>query len=189
MEALRHRLRFATGVNLTQRTYGTGAYGDGTLGEQASDPLTAARYLVIPWPSGFLSDPSWLYRQGDVTPPFKISVQADDGPLDYTGLAKAYLVLTNTDGASPTTPRQYQLSVQRISGADWLIRNWLYDDLILPGTYRSALVLTYNSGRRLTIPGDDRHNFVITPNSAINVTPQWGGAHWDSAIWSEEEFA
>jgi len=171
MQAPRYRLRFITGVALTSRTYGSGTYGAGTYGEQASDPLASLVYYLVPWPGGYLSDPAWIYREGDVLPQFKAAVRSNEGLLDLTGLSTAKLVLTNTDGGVAATPLQYALTVAPSGGVSWLVRNWAVGDLAEPGTYRAGLVLTYNSGRRLSIPIDDRMNFVINPNSTVGHLP------------------
>lgn len=189
MQATRYRLRFITGVSLTARTYGSGTYGDGTYGEQASDPLESLTYTMIPWPGGYLPDPAWIFRQGDVTPRFRVQVRSDDELLDLDGLDFAYLVLTNTDGASNTTPWLFELDVATIDGLDWLVRSWLPTDLAIPGTFRAAVVLQYDSGRRLTIPSDNRYQFVINPNTVLPpavIMPDfvWDGARWNYAYWS-----
>ena len=185
MQAVRHRLRFVTGVSLTARTYGSGLYGDGTYGEQASDPLTAAVYIMVPWPGGYLSDPSWLYREGDVFPPFQVSIEADDAPLDLTGIASAMLVFTSFDGATVSNPvRQLPLTVVTEGGRQWLQRRWDTYDLTPAGTFRVAVVITYASGRRLTVPTDDRHVFVITPNTAFRLGSRWDSARWDESRWT-----
>ena len=189
MEATRYRLRFITGVELTAATYGSGTYGSGTYGEQASDAVSALRYLLVPFPGGVLSDPSWVYRQGDTKPSLRAAIVADDGFLDFSGLDFAHLVLTNTDGATDMTPLMYELTVTAIDGQNWLTRNWLPEDLVVAGTFRAAAVLQYLSGRRLTVPAHDGHQFTVTPNSALElpaVPPaRWDQARWSYAHWSE----
>jgi hypothetical protein len=188
VQAPRYRLRFITGVSLTSATYGSGTYGTGTYGEQASDPLASLRYILVPWPGGYLPDPAWIYRQGDVTPQFRAQVLSDEGPLDFTGLDFGYLVLTNTDGSSSTTPIMFPLTVATIGGVVFLTRTWLPNDLMTPGTFRAGVVLQYSSGRRLTIPTDDRYQFVVNPNSTIPSPPGpgyvWDGSRWNYAYWS-----
>jgi len=188
MQAPRYRLRFVTGVALSSRTYGSGTYGEGTYGEQASDPLSALLYYVVPWPGGYLSDPAWIYRQNDVMPSFKVSVRSHAGPLDLTGLATAYLELTNTDGLTTAEPWMFILDVATEDGLDWLVRDWAPTDLSNPGTYRAGIVITYESGRRLSVPIDDRLHFVVNPNTIIpEGDPQdfrWDDARWDYARWS-----
>ena len=190
MHAARYRLRFTTGVALTSATYGSGTYGAGTYGEQASDPLSSLRYYLVPWPGGYLPDPSWVYRVGDTDPDFRVQILADNERLDLTGIAYALLVLTNTDGSTNPVPWIYDLTVTTLDSQDWLTRAWLPTDLAKSGTYRAAVVIVYDSGRRLTVPVDDRHNFVINPNPSIPEpdTPifRWGTARWSYAYWSRE---
>ena len=165
MTAPRYRLRFTTGVTLTAATYGGGTYGSGTYGQQATDPLSSLVYYLVPWPGGYLTDPSWIYRQGDVSPQFKASVRSHEGPLDLTGLGSAQLVLCK--GPAPEDTWIYDLSVLADGGIDWLVRAWQPHDLNTPGNYRAGVVLTYGSGRRLSIPADDRLQFVVNPNTLI----------------------
>jgi hypothetical protein len=165
MHAPRYRLRFITGVTLSAATYGSGTYGSGTYGEQASDPLSSLLYYLVPWPGGYLADPSWIYRQGDIHPQFKAVVRSIEDTLDLTSLARADLVLTNTDGGADLTPWLFPLTVALIDGISWLVRDWAPGDLDTPGTYRTGVVLTFNSGRRMTVPTDDRLNFQITPTA------------------------
>ena len=189
MQAARYRLRFITGVALTSRTYGAGTYGDGTYGEQASDALSELLYYLVPWPGGYLPDPAWIYRQGDTLPTFKAVVMSTDGPLELVGVALAYLVLTNTDGGSISDPLMYELTVTPTSGIDWLTRDWHVNDLSVPGTYRAGVVLTFDSGRRLTVPIDDRLHFVINPNTIIPPDPTLPpDARWDDARWDLSRF-
>jgi len=161
VKATRYRLRFVTGVALTGATYGSGTYGEGTYGMQASDPLASLRYYLVPWPGGYLTDPSWIYRQGDVLPRFSALVCSDEGPLDDAGLTTAVLVLSDTEAIS----RSFPLSVESADGDDRLVRDWQPGDLDTPGVYRAAAVITYSSGRRLTIPIDDRMQFVVNPSN------------------------
>ena len=184
MEATRYRLRFVTGVNLTSATYGSGQYGSQTYGTVATDPVASLRYRLIPWPGGYLAEPAWKYRQGDTSPPFKATVLGGEGPLALVGVAAAKLVLTPLDRNA--AHRQFDLTVTgpSASGSYWLGRQWASSDLSVPGTYRAGVVITYTSGRRLSIPIDDRQVFVITPNSAIPAVARWDGARWDEALWS-----
>lgn len=159
MEATRLRLRFTTGVNLPAATYGSGLYGTQTYGQQATDPLASRFYAAMPWPGGTPNAPSWMYRQNDMLPAFGCQVRSIEGPMDLTAVADAVLVL------SPFNP---DLSVYGVfpltlgsALTGRLSRTWLEGDLADPGTYRATVVLRFTSGRRLTVPFDDRHTFVI----------------------------
>jgi hypothetical protein len=189
VHATRYRLRFIAGVSLSSATYGSGQYGSQTYGTVASDPLASLRYRLVPWPAGYLPDPAWEYRQGDTRPSFKAVILGDEGSLQLVGVVQAKLVLTPMD-RDPDPPRTYDLTVSgpTASGSYWLNRNWLAADLVTAGAYRAGVVITYSSGRRLSIPVDDRQVFVIAPNSAVagSTGARWDepGARWDESTWA-----
>jgi hypothetical protein len=188
MEATRYRLRFVTGVSLTAATYGSGFYGSQTYGTKASDPVASLRYRLVPWPAGYLTDPAWKYRVGDRLPKFQATVLGDEGPLQVVGVALVRLVLTPID-ENPQPPRQYDLTINgpTPAGSFWLERDWEIGDIDVPGTYRAGVIITYNSGRRLTVPIDDRQVFVIADNDVVPPSA-WDDtrARWDEATWRED---
>jgi hypothetical protein len=184
VKATRYRLRFVTGVALTSATYGSGNYGSQTYGTVASDPVPSLRYRLVPWPGGYLTDPAWEYRQGDTRPAFKATLLSQEGPLALVGVAQATLVLTPMDGQEEV--RTYALTVTgpSSSGAYWLGRNWETGDIDPAGVYRAGVVITYASGRRLTVPIDDRQVFVIAPNEVVPGRARWDGTRWDEGNWT-----
>lgn len=185
MEPSRYHLRFVTGVNLTSATYGAATYGSQTYGTVATDPVASLRYRLVPWPGGYLPDPAWKYRQGDTGPPFKATVLGGEGPLALVGVSSARLVLTPMDRAPQS--RTYALTVTGpTAGSYWLGRNWVRGDLSEAGTYRAGVVITYSSGRRLSIPIDDRAVFAIAPNSAVPTGARWDdpASRWDGSNWT-----
>lgn len=167
MRASRYRLRFSTGATLSSSVYGGGAYGDDTYGTVASDSLTTAHHRLVPWPAGALTDPSWRYRQHDTKPDWSAQIIADDGVIDYTGLFTAYLILTPAN--DPTAAGLIGWDVQVVTapnGDQRLVKQWDVGDLDPPGVYRAVVVLVYNSTRRLSVPADDRHTFIITKDGS-----------------------
>jgi hypothetical protein len=162
MRAARYRLKFFTGATLTASTYGGGKYGDTTYGMQASDSLTTAHHRLVPWPGGALTIPSWIYRRGDTEPDWEAMIVADDGAVSYNGLYYAWLVLTNQDDPSIYTTFSVWV-VTESNGDQHLHRTWNPGDLDFAGNFRAAVVLLYQTGRRLTVPADDRHQFILTP--------------------------
>jgi len=165
MRAARYRLRFASGVNIAGATYGSGQYGSQTYGQQASDPLASRFYSPMPWPAGATVSPSWLYRQGDTEPDFDCQVRSPEGVMDFTPVVSATLVLT---GPGLDDHHPYPLTIGA-PGSGRLTRQWLPGDLAEPGVYRAAVVLTFSSTRKLTLPFDDRHTFIVNAVEAVVV--------------------
>jgi hypothetical protein len=161
MRAARYRLRFFTGATLTGSTYGGGLYGDGTYGMQASDSLTTAHHRLVPWPGGSPTGPSWVYREGDTMPPLEAQIIADDGVVDYTGLASAMLILTDVN--DPSVSLAFDLSVVVAPNGDQrLHHDWNLGELTTAGVFRASVVLIYESGRWMSVPAEDVHMFVVT---------------------------
>lgn len=187
MESTRYRLRFVAGVSLNASTYGSGLYGSDTYGTRASDPLTSIRYFLVPLPSGYLSDPSWSYRQGDTIPPFVAKIVDEDGPIQLDAVDGAVLVLTPDDGRLGG-PWTYELTIQTDTpNGDQLYREWLPHDLDAAGSYRLDVVLVFSSGRQMSVPVDDRHHLVIASDETyipVGFTSRWDQARWDLAPWS-----
>jgi hypothetical protein len=158
MQAVRYRLRFTVDVSLPGAEYGSGTYGTQTYGQSATDPVSSPRYLVLPWPGGYLSSPAWLYRQYDTVPEFRARVIDNEGnPLDFTSSLISLMLTPYGNGA---TWREYGLEEGSPPGV--VFREWEPGDLDQAGTYRAVVVSKYASGRRLTIPADDRCTFVVT---------------------------
>lgn len=164
MRAARYRLRFFSGATVSSRNYGEENYGDGTYGQTASDALTTAHHRLVPWPGGALTYPSWRYRRNDTKPPLECQVIADDGVIDYTGLSQAVLVLTPVDGPVEAGWTFDMTVITAPSGDQRLRHTWLPGELHTAGVFRVAVLLAYTSGRWLTVPSDDRHTLIITPD-------------------------
>jgi hypothetical protein len=160
MQATRLRLRFVSGVSLSAATYGSGTYGSQTYGQSATDPLAAYRYLVVPLPAGSPTNPSWLYRQRDSWPDFKARLLYGEGALDLTPVATAKLLLAPIDGRAPVVYLFDLTMPDRVGG--YVRRVWAATDLVDAGVYRALIMLTFASGRRLTLPGNDSLRFVVT---------------------------
>jgi hypothetical protein len=161
MRATRLRLRFVPGVSLPASTYGSGLYGSQTYGQKATDPLAALEYRLVPLPAGYLADPAWIYREGDISPKFQAQVIGDDDvPLDLSALGTGALMLTPIDGRDYDAPTAFDL-VWPTPANGTVERTWQPADLTVPGVYRATVILVYQSSRRLTVHGDDRHHFII----------------------------
>ncbi|MET0579824.1 MAG: hypothetical protein ABW122_14295 [Ilumatobacteraceae bacterium] len=162
MRATRLRLRFVTGVSVPAATYGSGTYGSQTYGQSATDPLSSYRYRIVPLPAGRPTVPSWIYRQSDTWADFEALILADAGPLDLTAVGAATLVLDPIDGRDPGTDALgFPLTVASPATTGVVGRSWQPGDLAGAGTYRATIVLTFLSGRQLTLPGDDATRFVV----------------------------
>jgi hypothetical protein len=162
MQATRLRLRFVSGVSVTASTYGSGNYGGAqTYGQSATDPLAAYRYLIVPLPAGSPTDPSWLYRGRDSWPDFNARILYGDGALDLTGVDTAALLLAPADGRTTPVRLSFGLTMPDRPGG-YVRRVWAAGDLIDAGVYRALVMLTFLSGRRLTLPGNDNVRFVVT---------------------------
>ena len=160
MRAARLRLRFVPGVSVTAATYGSGNYGTQTYGQAATDPLPSFSYRVVPLPTGAPTSPAWLYREGDTWPDLLAQLFGFDTPLDLTPVDTVTLVLTPHDGRDLTSER-YALGVLKRPELGMVVGHWDPTHLPDPGTYRVAFVLVFDSGRRLTIPGDDLTTFAV----------------------------
>ena len=165
MRAARYRLRFFTGATLTSATYGGGLYGDDTYGQQGTDSLTTAHHRLVPWPGGSPTGPSWRYQQGDTAPAWEAQVIADDGVVDYTGLASGMLMLAKVD--NPADASVFELTVVTAPNGDQrLHHDWRIGELNLAGVFRVSVVLVYTSGRWMSVPAEDQQAMVITSNGS-----------------------
>jgi hypothetical protein len=78
--------------------------------------------------------------------------------IDYGTIASAVLVLTQTSyGGFRFYSPEYSLTV----GADRLTRTWLEHDLPAVGRYRAVVIVTFDSGRTMTIPSTDDASFIV----------------------------
>ena len=68
------------------------------------------------------------------------------------------------------------------NGDQRLHRDWSAADLYQSGVFRVAVVLIYSSNRRLTVPSNDQHTLVVTPDGSADTT--WGVSVWDGSQWS-----
>ena len=170
MRATRLRLRFVPGVSVSAATYGSGNYGTQTYGQSATDPLAAFSYRVVPLPTGAPAAPAWIYRQGDVStqpgpsgpwPTWRAQLFGQDVPLDLTPIDTATLVLTPHDGRDLVEER-FSMALDVQSATLGIVTGtWVVGHLPEPGTYRVAIVLRFDSARRLTIPGDDLTTLAV----------------------------
>lgn len=184
MRATRLRLRFVPGVSMTAATYGGSTYGGAiTYGQTASDPLASYRYRIVPLPSGFPTQPAWIYRHDDLRPPLRLQIIGNDAPLDLTpvtgrlfgdgtysyhtyGGGQAQLVLTPTDGRDQTLSIALGLTITGTAAEGILTHDWdgnpTTDPDVPPGLYRVLVRLHFYSGRRLTLPTDDNLQLLVT---------------------------
>lgn len=188
MRATRYRLRWLRGIAEQSVTYGSGyygtdtygqillpdafygsaEYGSNTYGQTASDPLTALTFEAIPWTGGFPTAPSWLYRAGDTLPAFEARILGDGEPADIAFVKDVELVLTPADGRDDSFQLTFQGSVVQ-STKGLMTVEWEPGDLDQFGVYRCLIRLTFGSGRRLTVPVEDRHTFVILDENRSDV--------------------
>jgi hypothetical protein len=181
MRAARYRLRFVPGVSVSAATYGSSTFGgDITYGQLATDSPVAFRYRVIPLPGGYLAQPAWIYRHGDVMPPLRLQIAGDDGPLDLTAVTStaygggeygdgtygggwAQLILTAVDERE-ILPYILALDVSGPSAQGVLVHNWdpVTDPDVSVGLYRVLVMLRFESGRRFVLPSDDNLQLVMT---------------------------
>jgi hypothetical protein len=160
VQAARYRLRFTVDVSLPGAEYGSSDYGQMTYGQSVTDPVSASRYVALPWPGGYLSSPAWIYRRWDTRPDFEAMVIDPEGnPLDFTSTLIS-LVLSPYDVEDDTW---HEFGMNEIAPPGRVRRKWAENDLNFCGLYRAVLAFYYYpSGRRLTVPFDDRCTFYVT---------------------------
>jgi hypothetical protein len=156
MRAQRYRLRFVTGVSLSAATYGSSTFGGPiTYGQRASDPIASYRYRVVPLPAGYPTMPAWIYRHGDINPPMRAQIIADEGPLDLTPVATALAVLTPIDERD-VPPYTLSMTVEAPPTNGRLVHTWTGDEHLPVGNYRAVILMSLSSGRRFVVPANDR---------------------------------
>lgn len=159
-------LEFDEGASLPAGNYGSAARTYGELGwgygQEATDP-TSVNYQLTGFPGWGPRTPDWEYRQWDTSPVMEISLLDEDGTsINYATVASARLVLTQTNyGGFRFYSPEYPLTV----GSDRLTRTWEQYDLPAIGQYRASVILTFTSGRTLTIPSTDDASFVVRDGS------------------------
>lgn len=143
-------------------TYGgTGTYGDATLsyGSEAGESLLpGVRYVLVPLPTARPAASDWTFRVGDTSRPFRAAiVPFDDAPnrLDMDTVTTAYLILTRLVPFSGEMSRR-SLLLDVVTADDEVRRDWTADDLATPGRYMAHVLLTFNSGRTLTLEPNDQ---------------------------------
>jgi hypothetical protein len=181
MRAARHRLRFVPGVSLSASTYGSSTFGGPlTYGQDATDPLAAYRYRVVPLPAGFPTQPAWIYRHDDIRPPLRMQIVSDIGPLDLTPMTSTFygtatygyrtygggyaqLLLTPVNGYARAS-LVLELIPTGFAVDGGLVHNWdpAVDPELPPGMYRVLVRLRFFSGRQLTVPIDDNLQLQVT---------------------------
>ena len=185
MRAERYRLRFFSGATLTQMTYGSGTYGDGTYGMQKSDALTTVHHRLIPLPAGTPTVPSWRYRQNDTQPDWEAQIVADDGVVDFAGVDHSLLIMTPVNTPNLGT-WVVELDIDVWSGGgQYLSHQWKKGELGEPGMFRVGVVIVYDTGRQLSVPTNDTHVLVVTPNgeAPVPLASKWDAGRWDLSQW------
>lgn len=159
--ARKFHLRFVQGsYPLSAGTYGgTGTYGDADLtygSEPGESVLAGALYKLAPYPGDRSHTPSWLYREGDTAKGFKANIVERDNQsikLDLSTVATAVLWLTpiglTNNGLTATS---FALTVD-VSN-NFVERTWTDGDLS-KGRFIASVILTFNSGRVMTVETDD----------------------------------
>lgn len=154
-------LSFKSGASAPDGTYGSAGadYGEAywTYGQQATDPL-ATGYELTAYPGWGPRVPDWEYRQWDTTPAMEIAILAPGAvPIDYTIINSAELILTLTSYSGFNYQPAFALTV----GTDRLTRTWEPYDLLVVGSFRVIVKLTFDSGRTLTVPSSDMAALVV----------------------------
>ena len=154
-------MRFRSGTAAPDGTYGaaTRTYGEATwtYGQVTQDAIDTA-YTVTAYPGWGARVVDWEYRQWDTEPAMEIALLAPGGAaLDYSVVASAELVLTMVGYAGFSYSPRFPLTV----GVDRLTRTWEPADLPAVGRFRVAVILTFDSGRTLTVPAGDGASFVV----------------------------
>jgi hypothetical protein len=155
--ATRTRLRLVAPFGATTAVYGGGTYGAGSYGQEQDETATAIEYTAVPVPAGTVDGPAWQYTVGDTYEPLIVDLIAVDGTDRLTSdeVEHAVLVATRfTDG--------YTRSLLLEPDGNYWRRDFDPDDLDQPGLYRNVVVCTLTSGRRYTIPADDRLTMKVT---------------------------
>lgn len=158
--ARRYALRnIAFSFAKTASEYGSGNYGDGTYGQEASDVLSNTDYVLSAEPGEYPSRTGWVYRVGDVGVTFSAVVLGLDGPLDLAPVASAALIIERTTPVTSAVIKAFPLTVNDTD--DILTYDFVVGDLDDQGTYRAAVQLVFDSGRCMTVTPDDATTFMI----------------------------
>jgi hypothetical protein len=161
------RLLFRTGTPAPDGNYGSSGrtYGEAgwTYGQSATEG-TETRYELTAFPGWGARSNDWEYRQWDTSPDMEVALLAPGGvPIDYSLLVDAELVLTMSgySGLTGEGTSRYSPTFPLTIETDRLRRVWEKHDLVAVGTYRVAAIVTYVSGRTLTVPASDEAALVV----------------------------
>jgi len=137
-------------------------YGDGIYGQRATDPTDLQTYVAVPVASSYNAPYLIEAHVADVFPadPIAFRIMAFGGPFEAASGAILDLVTVNTadlilDRISTGPPVQAVLPMTINLASNTVIRDMEVTDLTDPGIYRLAIVMTFVSGRRLTVPAND----------------------------------
>ncbi len=175
-----HRVRLIQNLSAAGISYGNASlnYGDEVYGERASDPADLLAYVAVPLTAGLGSPHAFRARVGDAFPDDLIAfrVMAFGGPfeaaegtvLDLATVSSAQLRIDRVSWGHPVASG---LALTINGASDTLTRNMTVDDFTDPGTYRMAILLTFASGRRMTIPPHDNRTLHVSTGGSIQVAP------------------
>lgn len=158
-----HRLRIVRNISASGATYGSGDYGDGIYGERATDPADQQSYVALT-PSGTTDI---RVRAGDSQRTITLVIVAFGGPfedgegsvLDLSTVDTATLHLERVSRGARIAK---ELAMTVDTGNDQLARKLTASDFAEPGRYAAHVVLTFTSGRQLTVPPVEPPTITVT---------------------------
>lgn len=139
-------------------TYGGGTYGGGTYGEEASDPLSNRDFVLAPAPGQYPSELGWEFRVGDVGSTFAAKVVGVDGLLALSPFAQAVLVIERVS-VGPRVCKGFGMTIDDVN--DKVTYDWRDGDLDDAGMYAVMVQFVSDSGRPLTVDGNDLAAMVV----------------------------
>jgi hypothetical protein len=154
-----HLLFVQSAYSADAATYGSEEYGADpfSYGQEATESVNpSTQYSLLPTLGQHPEEPAWIYRVGDENP-FSCSIIEHDNPavnIDVTPVAVADVVLTEIrfDDELPWY-RRFALTPDEVN--DRLERTWEVGDLTQQGRFRVTVRVEFESGRILTVEGND----------------------------------
>jgi len=183
-------LRFLRGGYTSEPgAYGTDTYGsaDQTYGQRTGESVvTGTEYMIVPDPGARPAVPAWVFRTNDTGKPFIAAIVNQVDPsdrLDLEPVVEAELVLTEfvTFGASGSMIARRTFPLVWDPIADVLRRDWDPGDLVRPGRYIVNIRLLFESGRYMTLEGNDDSYAEVVDAPSLGSTPggEAGALIWD----------
>lgn len=171
MAGVRRRLLPLRMITTDASSYGSDNYGDKTYGTRASDTADLQPYIIVPKQASATDMRLSIRRVTDTDPPFECWIVAtgtlydDVAPggerMSLSTVEQAYIRFTEI--RNPGVPTAYQMEIT----GDLLRYDFQGGEFLRPGPYRVNVMLFFDSGRRMSVAGDDSQLFTVLDSAGV----------------------